>query len=108
MKYGSKIAVIPAGERWRDDGSLRPSLEDLIGAGAIIHYLSGVRSPEADAAVAAFPGDSPRLAVQLTRSSSGKELVERGFAEDVRLAAQFNASDSAPILVNGAFVRAPG
>jgi 2-phosphosulfolactate phosphatase len=108
MKYGSKIAVIPAGERWQDDGSLRPSLEDLIGAGAIIRYLSGVRSPEAEAAAAAFSAAGSVLAGQLQRCSSGKELIERGFEEDVRLAAQLNASDSAPILVNGAFIRAPG
>jgi len=41
QKHGSKIAVIPAGEKW-EDRSLRPSLEDLIGAGAIlsIHFDS--------------------------------------------------------------------
>lgn len=34
--FGRKITVIPAGERWRADDSLRPSFEDLLGAGAIL------------------------------------------------------------------------
>ena len=103
--YETKIAVIAAGERWPDDHSLRPSFEDLIGAGAIISYLNGRLSPEAAAAAAAFREVKPRLEEYLSQCSSGKELIERGFAEDVRLAAHLNASDTAPILVEGAFVR---
>ncbi len=103
-KYGAKIAVIPAGERWFDDYSLRPSYEDLIGAGAIISHLSGTLSPEAISAVAAFQEARLTLGERLSQCSSGKELIERGFAEDVRLAAQLDASDSAPILMGGAFV----
>ncbi len=105
-KYGSKIAVIPAGERWQDDLSLRPSVEDLIGAGAIISYLSGRLSPEAVSAVAAFQEAKPGLSEHLCQCSSGKELIERGFSEDVSLASQLNASDCAPVLRGAAFVRA--
>jgi 2-phosphosulfolactate phosphatase len=105
-KYGSKIAVIPAGERWQDDHSLRPSVEDLVGAGAIISYLSGRLSPEAVSAVAAFQEAKSRLGEHLRQCSSGKELIERGFSEDVSLASQLNASDSVPILIDGAYVRA--
>jgi 2-phosphosulfolactate phosphatase len=52
--YGKRIAVIPAGERWRD-GSLRPALEDWIGAGAILRKIQGNLSPESKAAIALKP-----------------------------------------------------
>ena len=103
-RYGSRIAVIAAGERWRNDYSLRPSFEDLIGAGAIISYLSGSFSPEAVSAVAAFRAVNPMLFEYLRQCSSGKELIEHGFSEDIRLASQLDASDSAPILVDGTFI----
>jgi 2-phosphosulfolactate phosphatase len=104
QKFGPKIAVIPAGERWLDDHSLRPSFEDWIGAGAIIRYLNGKPSPEALSAMVAFQGTQTGLSDLLAQASSGKELIERGFAEDVRLAAELNVSAAAPILRNGAYI----
>jgi 2-phosphosulfolactate phosphatase len=106
MKYGTKIAVIPAGERWKDDHSLRPSFEDFIGTGAIISHLTGRLSPEAVSAVAVFREVKPMLGKYLRRCSSGKELIERGFSEDVDLASQLDISDSVPILIDDAFVKA--
>lgn len=105
-RYGRKIAVIAAGERWHGDHSLRPSYEDLIGAGAIISYLSGTLSPEAANAATAFRAARPSLGEVLRQCSSGKELIERDFSQDVNLASQLNASNSAPILVDSAFIRA--
>jgi len=105
-KYGAKITVIPAGERWKDDHSLRPSFEDLIGAGAIISYLNGKLSPEAIGAVAAFQVAKSKLGEYLYQCSSGKELIERGYSEDVRLASQLDTSDSAPTLIDDAFAQA--
>jgi 2-phosphosulfolactate phosphatase len=102
--YGSKIAVIPAGERWPDDRSLRPSLEDLIGAGAIISHLNGRLSPEARGAVATFREAKSALGERISQCSSGKELIERGYREDVLLASQLDISTSAPVLKDGAFV----
>ena len=96
----SNIAVIPAGERW-EDGSLRPAIEDLIGAGAILSELKGKRSPEAEAAVAVF--QQCNLAI-LTKCSSGKELSTRGFAADVELATASNISRCVPLLVDRAYV----
>ncbi|NJK47348.1 hypothetical protein HC931_03330 [Candidatus Gracilibacteria bacterium] len=102
---GSKIAVIPAGERW-DDGTLRPAWEDWIGAGAILSYLPGRLSPEAEAAVAAFERVKERLEAGLCQCCSGKELISRGFATDVKLASALNSSDCVPIFLNGAYVKA--
>jgi 2-phosphosulfolactate phosphatase len=104
MELGKNIAVIPAGERWKEDHSLRPSFEDLIGAGAIITHLAGKRSPEAVSAMAAFQEVEAELTEYISQCSSGKELIERDFFEDVHLAAQLNVSDAVPILLDEAFV----
>jgi 2-phosphosulfolactate phosphatase len=104
-QLGWRIAVLPAGERWPADRSLRPAVEDLVGAGAIIARLPGTRSPEAEVAVAAYEAAAARLTDFLRHSSSGRELIERGFAADVDLAAQLDVSASAPQLINGAFVK---
>jgi 2-phosphosulfolactate phosphatase len=100
--YGPGILLVPAGERW-PDGTLRPSIEDLIGAGAIIARLPGTMSPEARIALAAFRSVEAVLRETLRESVSGRELIERGFAEDVELAADLGASDTAPMLIDGAY-----
>jgi 2-phosphosulfolactate phosphatase len=45
-RIGPKIAGIAAGDRWRIDRSLRPSLGDLLGAGAWLSELTGRVCPE--------------------------------------------------------------
>lgn len=105
QRFGSKIAVIPAGERWPAGRSLRPSVEDLVGAGAIISHLDGRLSPEARVAVTTFREARPALGEWLAQCSSGKELIERGYEDDVFLAAQLDISASAPVLMDGAFMR---
>ena len=97
QSYGTRIAVVAAGEQW-SDGSLRFSIEDLIGAGAVIRALSGRRSPEAELAVAAFERFRDNLHDTIAGSSSGSELVARGFARDVELAAEYSCSHSVPVL----------
>jgi 2-phosphosulfolactate phosphatase len=102
QQLGSSIAVIAAGERW-PDGSLRPSLEDLLGAGAILAELKGSYSPEAQAAVNVFQGARDGLAATLRECASGRELIGRGRSQDVDLSATLNASECAPQLQDGAF-----
>lgn len=101
--HATTVAVIACGERW-PDGSLRPSLEDDLGAGAVIAGLAGTRSPEAQAALAAWLDAEGHIPEVLASCSSGRELVHRGWAADLDYAAQVNASDIVPVLRDGAFV----
>jgi 2-phosphosulfolactate phosphatase len=111
---GGPIAVIAAGERWHvTTGPLRPAVEDLIGAGAVLAALDPSASishpgcsPEAAAARAAFVAARPRLVETLTSCASGTELVARGWSDDVAVAAQLDATVSVPMLTADGFVRA--
>ncbi len=100
------IAVIAAGERWAD-GALRPALEDQLGAGAFIAGLAAAGrrnfSPEAESAASAFDAAEPRLAAVLRGCSSGRELIDAGFAEDVSIAAELDGSSAVALLRDGAF-----
>ncbi|MGE0434191.1 MAG: 2-phosphosulfolactate phosphatase [Planctomycetota bacterium] len=109
LAVGPRIAVIPAGERWDDEQTLRPSIEDHLGAGAVIAALrdagcaSDAFSPEARHAEAAFRALRERLAETIRGCTSGQELIVRGFPGDVELAVELDASDVAPRLIDGAY-----
>jgi len=103
IELGKTINVVPAGERW-PDGTLRPAVEDLLGAGAIIKSLPGSRSPEAQSAIAVFDRIPSNFRSELLDCASGRELVERGFKQDVGLAAEFDVSPIVPVLLNEQFV----
>ena len=103
-RYGRRIGVVPAGEHWAD-GSLRPAVEDLLGAGAIIQHLPGTRSPEAAVAETTFLHLQTEVTACLQQCTSGKELIGRGFAQDVAVAAAVDQSACVPILSGGAYVR---
>ncbi len=105
QRSGGRIAIIPAGERWGSDDSLRPCFEDLIGAGAIIKHLAGSLSPEARIALAAFKEVRSQLPDLLLGCGSSKELVERGFTKDVLMASELNVSDCVPKLIDGEYVK---
>jgi 2-phosphosulfolactate phosphatase len=98
------VAVVAAGERW-PDGSLRPAVEDLWGAGAVLSALDqALLSPEARMAVAAYAGVRDVVAASLAESVSGRELVDAGFGRDVEIAAAVDASRVVPVLREERFV----
>lgn len=101
------VLVIAAGERW-SDGSLRPALEDLLGAGAVIaelvaHGGEGVTcSPEAAAALRTWTSCTDAEDT-LLHCASGRELLLRGFGDDVRIALEHNQSEVVALLHGEAF-----
>src|SRR3546814_13792990 len=91
-----------AGEHW-PGGNLRPAIEDLLGAGAIIERLQGRPSPEARAARAAYRELKDEIPAVLSGCPSGQALAAAGFPEDVELAAQEDASTAVPMLQGGRY-----
>ena len=102
-RLGSVFNVCAAGECW-PDGSLRVAVEDWLGAGAILRHLPGLKSSEALAAIAAFENAAPRLAEVIAQSSSGRELVEGGYGQDVEIAVALDVSRHVPRFDGIAFV----
>ena len=103
---GGPVAIVAAGERWPGD-LLRPAVEDLWGAGAVIAELTAAGftglSPEAASAAASFDAVSGSLQTALTECASGRELAEDGFAAEIAVATEWNASSSVPVLVGESF-----
>lgn len=104
LRNGERISVIAAGERWHASGNLRVAMEDLIGAGAIIKFLGTKLSPEANYARKTFEHHVSNMSTTIKHCSSGRELTERGFQEDVDLAVKLNVSGSVPVLLDDAYV----
>ena len=99
----ARVAVVCAGERW-PDGSLRPAVEDLWGAGALVDLLRLDAAPESLAAAAAFRAVQDDVRGALRACASGRELVDAGYPGDVDIAAELDASTAVPVLRDGAFV----
>lgn len=103
---GATVAVIAAGERW-PGGGLRPAVEDLWGAGAVVSELQRVgwrrASPEAATAAAAFDDVRADLPARLATCASGAELLALGFADDLAIAAEVDQSPAVPLLGRAGF-----
>ena len=121
LAHGGAIGVIAAGERRLDADAgatsggqpavVRFAIEDLVGAGAVLHALDPAGSvgapccsPEARAARAAFLDARPSLHAVLADGGSGRELARRGAADDVATSAVLDATGLAAQLADGAFV----
>jgi 2-phosphosulfolactate phosphatase len=114
---GQRVALLAAGERWSSDGvhstasPLRPALEDLLGAGAIIDRLAArydgdlrdICSPESLAAHAVFVEAAPHLKERISRCGSGRELHDRGWHDDVDTCAAIDEDRHAPVLIAGGY-----
>jgi 2-phosphosulfolactate phosphatase len=99
------IAVIAAGERW-PDGTLRPALEDDLGAGAIVAGVgSGNASPEARYVAEAFLRFRTDMISVIEQTVSARELIESGYAEDVRFASALDESLTVPLVSHDGFIR---
>ena len=97
------VVIVAAGERWEADLTLRPAVEDLWGAGAIVSRIRVPHSTESGVAADAFEAIRTRLPEALLECSSGRELVALGFGNDVALASELDVTDSVPRLEEGAF-----
>lgn len=106
-KNYSAVSVIACGEHWLDpkeeENYLRPCIEDYLGAGAILAGLAGSKSPEAQVCENGFIASKSHIQQLIEKSSSGVELIEKGFKEDVAFASQLNQFSEVPILVDEHF-----
>jgi 2-phosphosulfolactate phosphatase len=96
---GWSVTVIAAGEHWRGSSGVRPCLEDLVGAGAILAGLDPSScSPEGEAAIAAYKAVEDRLADAIAASVGGRELAAEGYSADVAMATMLSVADCVPLL----------
>jgi 2-phosphosulfolactate phosphatase len=101
---GAPVGVIAAGDL-ASDGTMRPAVEDILGAAAILRLLPGSRSPEAAIAEAAFTADPLEL---VRESASARQLASVGHDEDAEWAGQLDVSTCVPVLDGDIFVVAGG
>lgn len=103
------VLLVPAGERW-PDGSLRPAIEDLWGAGGVaaaLHEAGAHLGDEGQAAAAAYRLVERRIEAALRACASGVELIDGGYESDVTIAAELDSSVSVPILAGDRLTARP-
>jgi 2-phosphosulfolactate phosphatase len=95
------VTVIACGERWKtpsEGGVLRIAIEDYLGAGAILSYVQGEKSPEAHVCAGAFVQVRDELEHIIWDCGSGRELREKGLEDDVKHAARLNLYQTVPYM----------
>ncbi|MFD1888234.1 2-phosphosulfolactate phosphatase [Paenibacillus wenxiniae] len=106
---GCAITVVPCGEKWPDamenENTLRPSIEDALGAGMILSRLKGSISPEAEVCKGAYQYVKDSVQQLIWDSASGRELRERGHEQDVIHCSQLNQMNIVPVLRDNRFVQ---
>lgn len=95
------VALVPCGEM-TDNGLRRASYEDALGAGAVASYLPHGGNPAVDGVRNAFHG-ATNLPEVLLHTMSGRELVERGHADDVERAGALDSVPVVPVLSHRVF-----
>ena len=96
------VSIIAAGEP-RAGGAVRFTVENLLGAGAVIDALGGLgidyTSPEAAAACAAFTGLRGAVAHLVTASASGRAAVVAGAVRaDISAAGRLDTVETVTVL----------
>ncbi|PLR86816.1 2-phosphosulfolactate phosphatase [Bacillus canaveralius] len=108
LEKKANITVVACGELWSDvkehEDTLRPALEDYLGAGAILSYLNGKKSPDAEVSIGAFHFSKSNLGGIIWECESGRELRDRGFEEDVKHCSRLNVYQTVPILHKDYFI----
>ncbi|MFN2503723.1 MAG: 2-phosphosulfolactate phosphatase [Acidimicrobiales bacterium] len=103
LRQQRRVVLIATGDRWHD-GSFRMTVEDLLGAGAVLARLPrSMLSAEAKVAVDAFRASQADLPAVLRDCISGRELTTTGFGDDVGWAAESDVSSVVPVLDQGSF-----
>lgn len=109
IQTNANITVVPCGEQWSDgkeeEDTLRTAIEDYLGAGAILSYLEGEKSPEAEVCAGTFHYAESKLEELIWDCGSGRELRDRGYAADVKHCGRLNIYQTVPLLKNNYFVR---
>jgi 2-phosphosulfolactate phosphatase len=87
------VGVIGAGEHW-PDGEWRFALEDILGAGAILHSLGLAVEKEARRARDAYLGSGSYFADFVRGSISGRQLIAEGREAEIEEAVRREAAPS--------------
>src|SRR2546423_1644490 len=111
-----KVTAMPVALEWGPIGAkVLAERSDVIVVVDVLSFSTSV-TVAAERGAKVWPHTRGETAHELSREiealrplaecSSGQELVEKGFADDVRIASEVDAACAVPVLVEGRFVAA--